>query len=348
MNGKMKTVIVKADRSLDIVEVGIPKIGPTQALTRTIANGVCGTDVHLIRQEFKGVPPQLYPIMLGHENVGEVVEVGEKVTSYKVGDKVLLPFVDADEKNVGPYDSAWGACGEYGVITDAAAYTQGEVPEAAFAQLIIPEDIDPVDAVMMVTLREVLSSVRYFGIKKGEPVVIFGAGPVGLAFIKMCKMEGANPVISIVRNEERQKNAAAVGADIVLNSSETDVDQKIRELFPKGIPFVIDAVGSPQIANQAMGLICDRGQICCYGVPTKEHMEIDFSKADYNWILNFQQMPRKYEEGTVHDEIIGWIREGKINLKDFISDYFPFDQALEAYQKALDKKIRKKGIIVYR
>lgn len=344
----MKTVIINKDGTLAVKEVPKPKYGPKQALTKTIANGICGTDVHLMMKAFKGVSEDMYPVMLGHENVGEVVEVGSEVKGLKVGDKVLLPFVDEDREHLGPYGSAWGALSEYGVVNDAAAYEEGEVPDLAKAQRVLPDDIDPVDAVMIVTLREVLSSVKYFGIKKDQPVVIFGCGPVGLTFIKMCKLVGADPVIAIARNESKRQNALDGGADIALNSKECDITKEIRTMFPSGVPYVIDAVGSEEVVNDAMGLICDRGEICCYGVPRKEEMHVDFSKADYNWVINFQQFPRKDEEAAVHDQIIQWIREGKINLKDYISDYFTFDNVIEAYDKATNKEVLKKGIVVFR
>lgn len=344
----MKTVLVNPDGSLSVQEIPKPKYGPRQALTRTIANGICGTDIHLMKKAFKGITEDMYPVMLGHENVGEVVEVGAEVKGLKVGDKVLLPFVDADYEHLGPYGSAWGSLCEYCVVNDAAAFPEGEVPDLAKAQRVIPDDIDPVDAVMLITLGEVLSSVKYFGIRKGEPVVIFGCGPVGLTFIKMCKLVGANPVIAVARNEAKRKNALEGGADIALNSTECDITKEVRQKFPQGVPFVIDAVGSQEVVNTAMGLICDRGEVCCYGVPTKENISVDFSKADYNWVLNFQQFPRKDEEAKAHEEIIRWIRAGKIHLKDYISDYFTFDEVLKAYDKAYHKQVLKKGIVVYR
>ena len=343
----MKTVIVDQNGKLSMAEVGLPRLEPWQARTRTIANGICGTDVTLIKGKFKGVELDSYPVMLGHENVGEVVEVGADVKTFRVGDRVILPFVDEDRENVGPYGSAWGAMCQYCVVNDPAALPQGVESEVAPAQRVLPEDIDPVDAVMLVTFREVLSAVRHFGIGPGDPVVVIGAGPVGLTFLKMCKLTGAGPVIAVVRNEEKARNARETGADVVLNSRETDVEAEVRRLVPGGVPYVIDAVGSQDVINQAMGLICDRGMLCCYGVPKQQELHIDFSKADYNWILNFQQMPRKDEEAAVHDELLAWIREGKLNLKDFISDYYPFDRAVQAYQDAVDHKIQKKAIVVF-
>ena len=69
-----------------------PRYNECQALVKTIACGMCGTDIKLIHRTFKGFPESVYPIMLGHEGVGEVVEVGSKVKGLKVGDKVLLPL----------------------------------------------------------------------------------------------------------------------------------------------------------------------------------------------------------------------------------------------------------------
>lgn len=343
----MKTVIVNRDTSLSVVEVPKPRYGPKQALTKTIANGICGSDVHIIKKEFKGIKPEQYPLMLGHENVGRIIEVGSEVRGLKVGDIVILPFVDSDPDHLGMYGSGWGGCSEYGVVNDLAAFDQENPPDVAYAQKTIPRDIDPVDAVMIVTLREVLSCTRYFGICKRSPVVVIGTGPVGQAFVKMCKMVGADPVIAVVRNMRKADIMKEMGADVVFNTSEVDPDKEIRKMYPQGVPFVIDAVGSETIVNEAMGLICDRGEICCYGVPRQEEIHLDFSNADYNWVVNFQQMPKKKEEGAVHEEIIQWIHEGKINLKDFISDYFDFSDVLTAYQNALDKKITKKGIVVF-
>ena len=109
----------------------------------------------------------------------------------------------------------------------------------------------------------------------------------------------------------------------------------------------MDAIGAPFVVNAAMPLIKDRGTVFCYGVPPVEQITIDFSKADYNWNVVYQQMPRKEEEGAAHEQVMDWIREGKLVVKDFISDYFKFEDSVEAYQKLLDRKINKKGIIVF-
>ena len=87
----MKTVVIAKDGKVTVEEVNKPRYNEHQALVKTIACGICGTDVKLLHRTFKGFPESMYPIMVGHEGVGEVVEVGAKVKGLKKGDKVLLP-----------------------------------------------------------------------------------------------------------------------------------------------------------------------------------------------------------------------------------------------------------------
>jgi len=343
----MKTLVVNSDGQLEIKEVPIPKYNSKQALVKTISCGICGTDATIIKGGFKGFPREKYPLMLGHEGVGRVVEIGSEVTSFKVGDIVPLPFNSEDEEQYGSLGSAWGAFSEYGVINDKAAYQEGDIPEVAYAQQIVPADIDLVDAAMLVTLREVYSTISYFGIEKHDSIVVFGSGPVAVTFIKLMSLMGIESIIGIARSEEKQRILLENGATAAFNSRETDIQKEIRTLFPHGVKYVLDAVGTAEIINQAMELIKDRGEILCYGVPKYNQMQLDWSKAPYNWKLNFQQMPYKIEESESYDQILTWIREGKINLKDFISNYFPFENVLEAFEKYMNHQILKKAIIIY-
>lgn len=343
----MKTLVVNADGELQIQEIPMPKYNSRQALVKTISCGICGTDATIIDFGFKGFPKEKYPLMLGHEGVGQVVEIGSEVTSFKVGDIVLLPFNDEDQELYGSLGSGWGAFSEYGVIHDKAAYTEGEVPEVAYAQQIVPADIDPVDAAMFVTLREVFSNIKYFGVQENDSIVVFGSGPVATTFIKLMSLMGIKSIIGIARSEAKKNLLLESGATTALNSRECDVTQEVRKLYPDGVKYVLDAVGSTDIMNQAMALLADRGEILCYGVPRSNQMQLDWSKAPYNWKINFQQMPSKLEESEAFDQILQWVRSGELNLKDFISDYFKFEDILEAFDKYANHQVSKKAIITY-
>lgn len=341
----MKSLIVDSNGELEIIEIEKPSYNEKQALIKVLSCGICGTDQTLIHKSFKGVPVEDYPIMLGHEAVGRVEETGAEVTSFKKGDVVLLPFNDPKEG----LGSAWGGFSEYGVIDDLAAYKGNEeVPEAAYAQQVIPSDIEYDYASTFVTLREVYSAIKYFDIKADEKVLIYGSGPVALAFLRLMKLVGVHKVAVVVRNSDKEQLMQQNGADYIINTDISDVKQEVRKLFSDGVDKVLDAVGLPAIINEGLSLIKDRGEILCYGVPKNNSMELDWSEAPYNWKINFQQMPSKEEEGAVFEEIIGFVREGKLNLKDYVSDIFNFEEIETAFEKLKNKEILKKAIIMFK
>ncbi len=351
MQNQMKALVVTKEKKLQLKDVPLPAYGECDALVKTISCGLCnGTDGKIIHQNFKGIHNDMYPLLLGHEAIGEVIETGSKVTSFQAGDIVIMPFTD----NIEGYGSAWGAFSEYGTVNDTAAYigngclpgTEG-FPEWGFGQLIIPKTIDPVKAAMIITFREVLSSIKRFGIGPGSDAVIFGCGPVGLTFIKIMRLLGIRKIIALDIIDQKLDDALANGADIVLNSGDDRFADKIRSICPKGVPFVLDAVGVLDIINHSMPLLNDQGKICCYGISPKTKFELDWSDAPYNWQVQFQQFPSKKEEGEAHEQVIKWVEKGELVLDDYISDIFDFADIFTAFEKLEARQIAKKCIIKY-
>ena len=200
---------------------------------------------------------------------------------------------------------------------------------------------------MFVTFREVLSAIWYFDIKSEDSVVVYGCGPVGQTFIKFLTLLGVKGIIAVDLLDEKLKYAKKFGATKTINAKTSDVVKEVKAMYPDGVKHVIDAAGDPAVANEAMGMLVDRGNVLCYGVLAKEEITIDFSKASYNWNFVCQQMPRKDEEAAAHEHVLKWVREGKIVMKDFISDYFEFDDSIDAFEKYLDNKVMQKGIITF-
>ncbi|MDR2068928.1 MAG: zinc-binding dehydrogenase [Spirochaetaceae bacterium] len=347
----MKTLIVDGFHVLSIQEIPIPAYKDCQALVKTLSCGVCnGTDMKLIHGTFKNF--STYPAALGHEGVGKVVEVGNKVRNLRVGDIVLLPFL---EEKSGEIYSGWGAYSEYAVVGDAEAYIANgmgpgtpEFSEGYLAQTVIkPTDkVDPVGASMIITFREVLSAIRRFGFKPNENILIFGAGPVGLCFTKFSKLLGLKTVIAIDIDDEKIGFAKQMGADYAFNSQKCDIKTELKKMFPKGVDYVVDAVGINQLINQGMELVRYNGKICCYGISPKLGMDLDWSKAPYNWSLDFIQWPSKKEEGDAHAQIMAWINLGVLDPKDFISDIFDFEHIIDAFKLVEERKSSTKKIVI--
>lgn len=347
----MKTLIVDEKGDLSVREIPKPAYGECQALVKMLSCGVCnGTDSKLIHRNFKNF--NSYPAILGHEGVGRVVETGAKVTGLQVGDMVLLPFL---EKEVCGYTPGWGAYSEYAVVGDAESYIANGMGEGTpgwsegyLAQTVIkPTDrVDAVGASMIITFREVLSAIRRFGFQPNESVLIFGAGPVGLCFTKFCRLLGLKTIITTDVADDKVEGAKRAGADFAFNSTKCDVEAEVRKIFPEGIDYVVDAVGINSLINQAMGLVKYNGKICCYGISPKLGMDLDWSKAPYNWTLQFVQWPSKKEEGEAHSQIMAWINQGVLNPMDFISDVIDFEQILDAFALVEERRPSTKKIVI--
>ncbi len=346
----MRALVVDENGVLSVKEFPKPVCEKNKAIVKMLSCGVCnGTDMKLIHRAFKNF--DTYPAILGHEGVGEVVEIGENVKNLKIGDHVLLPFL---ENEIDGHYPAWGAYSEYAVVGDEQALTQeGQglgtegYAECYSAQTVLDKEIDPVDASMIITFREVLSAIKRFGFQENKAIAIFGAGPVGLCFTRFCKLLGLKTIITMDVVDSKVEEAKNMGADYAFNSMNVEVEQEIRKICPGGVDYVVDAVGINQLINQAMGLIKDHGKICCYGISPKLSMELDWSKAPYNWSLDFVQWPSKVEEAEAHAQIVSWIQLGVLDPKDFISDVIAFDNIIDAFKMIEEKKAKKKIVIKF-
>lgn len=214
-------------------------------------------------------------------------------------------------------------------------------------QTIVPDTIDPVDASMIITFREVLLGIKKFGIKVNDSVLIFGAGPVGLCFTKFCHLLGCKTVVTLDIVESKLADARSAGAHHAFLSGAPDLAEKLREACPCKFDYVIDAVGVNGIINQAMGYIANGGKICVYGISPVLKTEIDWSSAPYNWQLLFHQFPSKIGEYEANAQILNWIEAGVLNPREFISDVFDFEHILDAFKLVEDRKALKKVIIKY-
>ncbi len=339
----MKGVVVYRDGTVKVEELPKPKIGDYQALVKNLSCGICnGTDLKLIHATFKGFDS--YPAVLGHESVGEVVEVGSKVTSFKPGDRVLRSILETvgDDR----YASGWGSFAEYGVVGDIEAMKRDgrtDYYDIYLAQQIVPPHIDPHQAVMLITLKEVLSGLQRFGVDKGDSVLIHGAGPVGLSMVRFSKLKGAGPIVVSEPHADRREKAAALGADTVLDPTSEDVVERAKEIAADGFDFVIDAVGINRLMTESLKIVKFNGKVGVYGIAAETRAEIDWQAAPYNWAIHFVQWPTFEDEAAVHDEVLSLVATGEIDLADFVTHVVP---RLDDFQQGLDLVTSQAGIKV--
>ena len=345
MEQNMKAFIVEKDGTYGIREIPVPPYGEYEALVKVVSCGVCnGTDMKIIHGKFKGIED--YPVVLGHEGVGEVVAIGSKVENLKIGDRVLLPFIGTTPEGI---YSAWGTYAEYNVVTDAGAMKRDglEPEEFALAQNKIPEDFDPVDAAMIITLREVYSTMGIFGFESGKSLAILGLGPVGLSFVRLAKLKGMGPIVAMDIDDEKLALAKQLGADFTLNTRGMDIPAAVLECVPGGVDYALDAVGVPSFIGDGMAIVKPDAKVCVYGISEKMNAPLDWSKNPYNWTLQFNQFPQKKLEGACHDQIIAWIREGKLDPGFFVSHRIPFAEMGKAFEMIENREKMLKMVVVF-
>jgi Threonine dehydrogenase and related Zn-dependent dehydrogenases len=322
-------------------DIPVPVIGDYDALTENIACGICNsTDLKLIDGHVR--PFDTYPAVLGHEVVGRVIETGRKASFLKKGDIVLRSYA---LETLPRYNSLWGGFTEYGMVTDYKAILEDGFElknPAAMTQQVVPEGIDPAGAVMIITLKEVQSALDRLGFQAGMKVAVAGCGPVGLAMVRLLKLNGADKILLCGHHDTRLEKAGELGAHVLVNSNKEDMVQSIKRNMPDGVDMFIDAAGSNHVVDAALQTIKDDGIIGLYGIGMKAGGDINWERGPYNFKIVSVQWPICERESAVHEKVIEFIQRGDIDLYAFVSHVLDLDR----YQEGFDLVASRKGFKV--
>ena len=328
---KVKAAVVVEPGKLEIKDVPEPEITDYQAKCRNMCCGICaGTDTKLLNGTFRGV--HLYPGVLGHEAIGEVIEVGNKVEKYKVGDRVMRPGLFAQLSD-GTHP-IFGGLAEYTVAADYEAMVRdniGPIDVTFISMQTIPEWMEAKHAVLLILFKEVLNGFSRFRIRPNTDMAIFGAGAVGVTFVRLAKLFGVKRVAIVSRTPAKLERAKEMGADLVVNSRESDPVKVLRDFIGEGYDYVIDAAGSPEIIQAGLGLVKMNGTICVYGVSDIFKMNIDWTSAPDNWTLQFHNDPVWPEEALTHDQACNMVKTGILKPEWYLDTVLPFEQTQKAF-----------------
>lgn len=262
----MKAVVWQGINRVQVENVPDPEIlQPTDAIVRVTATAICGSDLHLVDGY---VPSMVHGDILGHEFMGEVVEVGSEVRKIKVGDRVIVPFPIAcgkcwycqhgltslcDNSNPNPKlaETLWGYAGSgiygYSHITGGYAGGQAQFARTVYADQNLYKVPEGLTDEQVLFLTDILPT-GYMGaencnIHPGDVVAVLGCGPVGQFCIRSAFLLGAGRVIAIDRFPERLDMARLAGAE-TLNYEEDPVFERLKEMTAgRGPDSVMDAVG---------------------------------------------------------------------------------------------------------
>jgi threonine dehydrogenase-like Zn-dependent dehydrogenase len=345
----MFSVAVLEPGRVEIVEIPKPEPGSYDAVVKTEVSYLCNaTDRKIIGGHFPGI--DTYPVLLGHESVGTVQSVGEKVRTFRPGDRVVggLLFTPTDAK----YGSAWGGFSEYTVVKDHLAMVEDELADPHHGwdeiykmQRVVPKTIPFEAAGLLCTWREVYGGFGDFGLHPGDDVLIFGGGPVGLTFVKFAKLLGLGYVGCVDPHPEKRTKAEVLGADDTFAPDDPRIP-KLKALRGKPFDAVIDAVGREAIIRAALPMVKMAGSICVYGVIEKPTIEVDLSQGPYNFNMLIHQWPTRDRETAATEPICEWIQAGKLDPTDFISAEFPIEKVTSAIE-LLNSRVAIKILLRY-
>lgn len=254
----MKAVVYNGPRNVSVKDVPDAKIErPTDALVKITSTNICGSDLHMYEGRTDFEPGRVF----GHENLGEVIEIGSAVDRIKVGDMVCLPFnigcgfcrnceagLTAFCLTTNPDPQMAGAA--YG-FADMGPYNGGQaqylrVPYADFNCLRLPEDAreKETDYVMVADIFPTgWHATELAGVKAGDTVVVYGSGPVGLMAAYSAILKDASKVMVVDRHPDRLRLAESIGAIPIDRSQGSPVEQVLAQTNGRGADKGCECVG---------------------------------------------------------------------------------------------------------
>ena len=264
----MKAAVLYKNDDIRYDDYKMPEVKPGTVKIRVKAAGICGSDIPRVLNN----GAHFYPIVLGHEFSGYVVEIGEGVTAIRVGDTVtcapLLPCMKCDDCINGNYS----LCKHYSFI--------GSREQGSFADYIVVPELNVVkynpsipytQAAMFEPSTVALHGLFCAGYKKGYDVAIIGCGTIGIFTLQWAKILGARSITALDVDDSRLELASKMGADKTINTRLSRYEDKVIEITNgRGFGFVFDATGNVDAISCAFDIVANKAVVCCIGTPSSD------------------------------------------------------------------------------
>ncbi|MGB9594700.1 MAG: zinc-binding dehydrogenase [Candidatus Poribacteria bacterium] len=331
MAEKGKVAVLYSPRDVRIEEIDIKQPTQEQALIKVKACGVCPTDV----RSYTGLRQGGYPRTLGHEWVGEIIELGSDFQGFKIGDRV-----SADWRVV---------CGKCYYcrkgIFNYCQKTKNEKVRGGFADYgvaiasnlrLIPDHISYEEATFTEPLACCINGSRNTNISFGDDVVIIGSGPIGMLHIQLAKRKGARVIVSDPI-DKRLEMAKELGADDTINPNRDDVVKKVMDITDgKGANAVIVAVGTPETAKLGIEIAGICGYINFFaGTYPPGEISLDPNLVHYKQLVLTGSHDFTPNDFTMALKLIEF---GIIKVKPIISHIIKLDEIATAFETVANRE----------
>ena len=248
------------------IEKEAPVCGPLDAIVKPLAVSPCTSDIHTV---WEGAIGQRHNMILGHEAVGEVVEVGSLVKDFKVGDRVIIPAITPDwsalesQNGYSMHSGGMLAGWKFSNFKDGVFSELFHVNEADGNMAFLPDSLNPADAVMLADMVPTgFHGVELADVQFGDSVCVIGIGPVGLMAVAAAAIRGASDLYAVGSREICAKVAKEYGATDVINYRQGDIVEQIMEkTHGKGVDRIVIAGGDVDTFDQAIRMLKPGGVI---------------------------------------------------------------------------------------
>ena len=331
----MRALVLEKKGVLSLRDIDLPlDLGPDDVKIRLHTVGICGSDVHYYTHGGIGSRIVNSPMVLGHEASGTIVEVGAGVHGLRVGDRVCMePGVpDFRSKatrlgiyNVDPAVTFWATPPVHGCLT-------GFVVHPAAFTFRLPHNVSFAEGAMIEPFAVGMQAAARARIKPGDVAVVLGAGPIGTMVALAALAGGCSRVIITDVHQPKLEIAGAYAGVTPVNVRTEDVLAVVQEMTDKwGADVVFEASGAPRAIESAIGLAAPGGAIVFVGIPV-ERAHFDIAAA----IGKELRVETVFRYANVFDRALNLIASGKVDLKPLISETFPFERSIEAFERAAE------------
>src|SRR5580765_7776206 len=240
----MRALVFRRPNQIGIEQAPIPRPGPGEAVIRVTLTTICGTDLHILKGEY----PVKSGLVIGHEPVGLIHELGVGLTGYVVGERVLVGAITPCGQCNYCLSGEWSQCGgpiggwKFGNTINGAQAEYLLVPNAQANLAKIPDDLSDEQVVLLADIASTgISAAESADLQIGDAVAVFAQGPIGLCATAGAKLKGAGFIIAVESDPVRSEMARRMGADVVVDHTNTDAVEEIRRLTNgKGVDVAIE------------------------------------------------------------------------------------------------------------
>lgn len=329
----MKAAVLYGARDLRYTDVETPKIDEHEILVRVKATGICGSDLPRVL----GNGAHFYPIILGHEFSGEVVEVGSAVTDIKVGERIvgapLLPCLKCTDCQKGWYSQ----CKSYSFIGSRVFGSWAEyVKMPAMNGVKLPDGVSFEQGALLEPATVALHGLLVMGFRGGSDVAIVGCGTIGMLALQFAKILGARRIIALDLDSRKLALAEKYGASECINTGETNFKQRIQELTAgRGFEMVVESAGVEFTEKLSLELAGNKGHVMFIGTPAKpitlapnefEHINRKELTVRGSWMPYSPPFPGKEWELAGY-----YLQQGLLRVDELIDRIIPLSVINEAF-----------------